>query len=116
MRPFQNEPDRACLDPSCAGPRRAWDPRAPSRARLPERCPDEVDGRVLFERATARWRAMQEGRSIDTLPGGLGDIAYRYGYQRFDSKIMLTVIVMLVVLVAVIQVGGDRLAKGLNKR
>ena len=48
--------------------------------------------------------------------GGLGDIAYRYGYQRFDSQIMLTVIVMLVVLVALIQLGGDRLAKGLNKR
>ncbi|QXH35654.1 methionine ABC transporter permease [Pseudomonas muyukensis] len=48
--------------------------------------------------------------------GGLGDIAYRYGYQRFDSQIMLTVIVMLVALVAVIQLGGDRLAKSLNKR
>ena len=48
--------------------------------------------------------------------GGLGDIAYRYGYQRFDSQIMLTVIVLLVVLVAVIQLGGDRLARGLNKR
>ena len=48
--------------------------------------------------------------------GGLGDIAYRYGYQRFDSQIMLTVIVLLVMLVAVIQLGGDRLARGLNKR
>jgi D-methionine transport system permease protein len=46
--------------------------------------------------------------------GGLGDIAYRYGYQRFDSQVMLTVIVLLVILVAVIQLGGDRLAKGLN--
>ncbi|MFG0496750.1 ABC transporter permease [Pseudomonas putida] len=48
--------------------------------------------------------------------GGLGDIAYRYGYQRFDSQIMLIVIAMLVALVALIQLGGDRLAKGLNKR
>ncbi|QLJ14200.1 ABC transporter permease [Pseudomonas putida] len=48
--------------------------------------------------------------------GGLGDIAYRYGYQRFDSQIMLTVIAMLVALVALIQLVGDRLAKGLNKR
>ncbi|WP_367598582.1 methionine ABC transporter permease [Pseudomonas fulva] len=48
--------------------------------------------------------------------GGLGDIAYRYGYQRFDSQIMLTVIAMLVALVALIQLGGDRLARGLNKR
>lgn len=36
--------------------------------------PDDVDGRVLFERATARWRALQEGQSADVLPGGFGDI------------------------------------------
>lgn len=36
--------------------------------------PDEVDGRVLFERATARWKALQEGRPIENLPGGFGDI------------------------------------------
>lgn len=35
---------------------------------------DDVDGRALFERATARWRAVQEGLSTDDLPGGLGDI------------------------------------------
>jgi D-methionine transport system permease protein len=48
--------------------------------------------------------------------GGMGDIAYRYGYQRFDSQIMLTVIVLLVALVTLIQFGGDRLARVLNKR
>ncbi|CAM5197362.1 putative oxidoreductase CzcO [Oligella ureolytica] len=36
--------------------------------------PDEVDGRVLFERATARWQAQQEGRDAKDLPGGFGDI------------------------------------------
>jgi D-methionine transport system permease protein len=46
----------------------------------------------------------------------LGDIAYRYGYQRFDTQIMLTVIVLLVALVVLIQVSGDRLARVLNKR
>ncbi|MFB4370070.1 MULTISPECIES: methionine ABC transporter permease [unclassified Pseudomonas] len=48
--------------------------------------------------------------------GGLGDLAYRYGYQRFDSQVMLTVIVALVVLVSLIQLSGDRLAKRLNHR
>ncbi|WP_342245930.1 methionine ABC transporter permease [Pseudomonas sp. OTU5201] len=48
--------------------------------------------------------------------GGLGDLAYRYGYQRFDSQVMLTVIVALVVLVSLIQFSGDRLAKCLNHR
>lgn len=33
-----------------------------------------MDGGVLFERATERWRAQQEGRSVALLPGGFGDI------------------------------------------
>jgi len=36
--------------------------------------PDDVDGRVLFERATQRWLAIKEGRPISTPAGGLGDI------------------------------------------
>ena len=42
--------------------------------------------------------------------GGLGDLAIRYGYQRFDLTIMLTTVFILVVIVQLIQVGGDRLA------
>lgn len=48
--------------------------------------------------------------------GGLGDIAYRYGYQRFDMQIMLAVIVVLVVLVMLVQATGDALAQQLDKR
>lgn len=40
----------------------------------PSFLPDEVDGRVLFERATARWQAAQEGRTIDMPVGGFGDV------------------------------------------
>ncbi len=36
--------------------------------------PDDVDGRVLFARATERWKAQQEGRLIEQPVGGLGDI------------------------------------------
>lgn len=36
--------------------------------------PDEVDGRVLFERATERWKAQQDGRVIEQPVGGLGDV------------------------------------------
>ena len=35
--------------------------------------PDDVDGRVLFERATERFRAAQEGRTVE-MSGGLGDV------------------------------------------
>lgn len=48
--------------------------------------------------------------------GGLGDIAYRYGYQRFDMQIMLAVIVVLVILVMLIQTAGDTLSNQLDKR
>ncbi|CAB3707292.1 putative oxidoreductase CzcO [Achromobacter deleyi] len=46
-----------------------WVTQAP-----PKFLPDDVDGRVLFERATARWHALQQGRPADDLPGGFGDI------------------------------------------
>lgn len=36
--------------------------------------PDDVDGRVLFQRATDRWKAHMEGRAVDAPIGGLGDI------------------------------------------
>ncbi|KKW80668.1 ABC transporter permease [Acinetobacter sp. AG1] len=48
--------------------------------------------------------------------GGLGDIAYRYGYQRFDMEVMLAVILVLIVLVMLVQVTGDNIAKQLDKR
>ncbi|MFX8125702.1 hypothetical protein ABTL08_18055, partial [Acinetobacter baumannii] len=48
--------------------------------------------------------------------GGLGDIAYRYGYQRFDMQIMLAVILVLIVLVMLVQATGDALAQQLDKR
>ncbi len=48
--------------------------------------------------------------------GGLGDIAYRYGYQRFDLTIMFAVILVLIVLVMLIQATGDALSNQLDKR
>lgn len=48
--------------------------------------------------------------------GGLGDIAYRYGYQRFDMQVMLAVILVLIVLVMLVQASGDHIAQQLDKR
>ncbi|SJZ34033.1 methionine ABC transporter permease [Selenihalanaerobacter shriftii] len=47
--------------------------------------------------------------------GGLGDIAVRYGYQRFQGDIMLQTVVILVVLVQLIQSTGNLLAGRLDK-
>ena len=48
--------------------------------------------------------------------GGLGDIAIRYGYQRFQGDVMLATIVILIVLVQVIQSVGDYLSRKVNKK
>ena len=48
--------------------------------------------------------------------GGLGDLAIRYGYQRFRPDIMIATVVILIVLVQIVQFRGNRLANGLNKK
>nr|NLJ03406.1 ABC transporter permease [Bacillota bacterium] len=48
--------------------------------------------------------------------GGLGDLAIRYGYQRFRGDIMLLTVIILVVLVQGIQMLGDRIANKLYHR
>ncbi|MGJ4859609.1 methionine ABC transporter permease [Labrys sp. La1] len=48
--------------------------------------------------------------------GGLGDLAIRYGYQRFNNQVMFATIVVLVVLVQLLQTLGDRLVRALEHR
>jgi D-methionine transport system permease protein len=48
--------------------------------------------------------------------GGLGDLAIRYGYQRFDTTVMVTVIALLIVIVAAVQFIGDRFVRRLSQR
>jgi len=43
--------------------------------------------------------------------GGLGDLAIRYGVQRFDSTVMVLTVIVLIVMVQLIQFSGDRLVK-----
>ena len=48
--------------------------------------------------------------------GGLGDLAVRYGYQRFNTSVMIVTVAILVVLVQVIQVVGDRVVARFSHR
>ncbi|WP_313994764.1 methionine ABC transporter permease [uncultured Selenomonas sp.] len=48
--------------------------------------------------------------------GGLGDLAIRYGYQRFRPDIMIATVVILIVLVQLVQLAGNALAARMNKR
>ena len=48
--------------------------------------------------------------------GGIGDLAIRYGYYRFETDIMVVTVAILIVLVQIIQFAGTRIAKRLDKR
>ena len=48
--------------------------------------------------------------------GGLGDLAIRYGYQRFRPDIMIATVIILIVLVQLVQFAGNHLAQSLNKK
>nr|WP_294505901.1 methionine ABC transporter permease [uncultured Rhodopila sp.] len=48
--------------------------------------------------------------------GGLGDLAIRYGYQRFNTGIMIGIIIVLIALVSIVRFGGDCLARRFDHR
>ncbi|OOW04754.1 metal ABC transporter permease [Pseudomonas sp. MF6396] len=48
--------------------------------------------------------------------GGLGDLAIRFGYQRFQTDVMVVTVLLLIVLVQVLQVSGDRLVRRFTRR
>jgi len=79
---------------------------------LPEALPGIVSGLTITLVAMIGSSAMAGAVGA----GGLGDVAIRYGYQRFDTQVMLTVLAGLVVLVSTVQLAGDVLARKLNHR
>lgn len=48
--------------------------------------------------------------------GGLGDLAIRFGYQRFQTDVMLVTVLLLLILVQIIQSVGDRLVIHYSRR
>ena len=48
--------------------------------------------------------------------GGLGDLAIRYGYQRFRPEVMIATVIILIVLVQAVQFVGNTIAKRLDKK
>lgn len=48
--------------------------------------------------------------------GGLGDLAYRYGYQRYQMDIMIICVLLLIFFVQLIQWAGDLVAQKLDKK
>ncbi|MEN4646527.1 methionine ABC transporter permease [Pantoea agglomerans] len=83
-----------------------------SRVLLPEALPALVAGVTLTIVMLIGFSAMAGVVG----GGGLGDLAIRYGYQRFDNQIMAATIVVLLALVMLIQKLGDRLVRSLTYR
>lgn len=116
----------------------------PFFARLTENALDEVDsGRIeaILSMGGSVWHVIAKALLPEALPtllagitltvvmligfssmagviggGGLGDLAIRYGYQRFNDQVMVGTVVILVVLVQGVQTTGDRLVRRLAHR
>lgn len=78
---------------------------------LPEALPGIVGGFTITVVAVIGSSAMAGAVGA----GGLGDLAIRYGYQRFDTEVMVTVIVLLIVIVAIVQWIGDFFVQRLTR-
>lgn len=74
---------------------------------IPEALPGIINGLTLTVVTLVGYSAMAGAIG----GGGLGDVAVRYGYQRFDMTTMFTTIVIMVILVQALQYLGDKMAK-----
>ena len=82
------------------------------RAYIPEAVPALVRAVTLTAITLVGYSAMAGAVG----GGGLGDVAIRYGYQRFRPDVMVMTVVVLVVMVQAIQLAGESLARRLDRR
>jgi D-methionine transport system permease protein len=79
---------------------------------LPEALPSLVAGVTLTVVVLVSFSAMAGVVG----GGGLGDLAVRYGYERFNTEVMLATVIVLIMLVQAIQMLGDWLVRRLAHR
>lgn len=79
---------------------------------IPEALPGLISGATVTAVALVSFTAMAGVVGA----GGLGDLAIRFGYQRFQTDVMIVTVVLLILLVQAIQIGGDRLANAFTRR
>ena len=82
------------------------------RALIPEALPGLISGATVTAVALVSFTAMAGVVGA----GGLGDLAIRFGYQRFQTDVMIVTVVLLVLLVQSIQFAGDALARRFSRR
>ena len=83
-----------------------------TRALLPEALPGIIAGATVTAIALVSYTAMAGVVGA----GGLGDLAIRFGYQRFQTDVMVVTVVLLLVLVQALQMLGDRLVAAVSHR
>jgi D-methionine transport system permease protein len=83
-----------------------------TRALLPEAMPGIIAGATVTAIALVSYTAMAGVVGA----GGLGDLAIRFGYQRFQTDVMVVTVVLLLFLVQVLQMLGDRLVASVSHR
>ncbi|GII84337.1 ABC transporter permease [Sphaerisporangium siamense] len=86
--------------------------RVVARVLLPEALPGLVAGLTVTVVALIGYSAMAGAIG----GGGLGDLAIRYGYQRFDTTVMVITVALLVVVVQLVQSLGDLVARRLSHK
>ena len=79
---------------------------------LPEALPGIIGGMTVSVIAMVNASAMAGAVGA----GGLGDLAIRYGYERYETRVMFEVIVILVALVSIVQFAGEFLSRRVNHR
>ncbi|MDC3415966.1 methionine ABC transporter permease [Aquibacillus salsiterrae] len=79
---------------------------------LPEAKPGFISGLTITAISLIGYSAM----AGTVGGGGIGDLAIRYGYYRYDDTVMFTTVIVLIVLVQLVQYIGDFIAKSVNKR
>ena len=81
-------------------------------ALIPEALPGIISGATVTAVALVSSTAMAGVVGA----GGLGDLAIRFGYQRFQTDVMIVTVVLLILLVQLIQAGGDALVRHYSRR
>ncbi len=87
-------------------------PRIVVSALLPEALPSIVRGISITLIAVLGYTAIAGAVGA----GGLGDIAIRYGYYRYQDEVMIATLVLIIILVQVIQSTCDAIAKKIDHR
>lgn len=82
------------------------------RVVIPEAMPSLLSGGVITITLILGYSAM----AGIVGGGGLGDLAIRYGYYRYESQVMMVVVLLLIIFVQVIQLCGFKVVKKIDKR